>query len=700
MKLNWLRKVSSVFLAVTLIAGMLVTVNVSAAAENIEIIFTDVTQDNQSTLQGEAKIKVSVKGAGGSVTAVQTALKFDGNLNYKSIEFLQGSNNPPRCFHVAPNTALVNIEKKLLPGIVTNRTGSLKLTDEVTDLFIITFAGNPGDSVTVSINNDSAAGTYCSVDGRYINQASGTDVSKTITASSVANEGINAVVKLVMDKVDDFTVSTGSGYADSMITLKITNEETGSVISTVLNTVSNTKGGHYDSGSSVPTFIVENTVVSGASYTVELSGSGYIPYKKTGVTFDDALELTNADFIPGDVNSDGKVNADDKLAYEELKSGKYDNYEIDYADFNRDGKVDEYDDVFEGIEIESKDVPSKMDAPSVAGGKGKIVINWNKSGDKNVTGYVVEYGTNSSKPEKSVEVSADAVSKEITSLSAGTTYYVRIAAKNANGTGEFSDIVSAKTDAESSDGSSSGVGGGSSSGGGGGSSSGGGGGSSSGGGSGSSVGDNTSSSEDPVVDNPSHEPENNEPSEDEIFVDLEGHVWAKDYVYHLYNKGIIKGTSENEYSPANNIKRGDFMLILSNMLGIKDEFTENFADVPEDKYYYNAIGSAKVAGVAAGVAAEDGTLYFNPEESITRQDLITLAYRAFLSRGYITEADDYTVLEQFGDAWDISEYAVYAMASMVSAGIISGSDGNVNPKGYATRAEVAVMCAKLDALIK
>ena len=137
------------------------------------------------------------------------------------------------------------------------------------------------------------------------------------------------------------------------------------------------------------------------------------------------------------------------------------------------------------------------------------------------------------------------------------------------------------------------------------------------------------------------------------------------------------------------------MLILTKMLNITDEFTENFADVPEDMYYYNAIGSAKAAGVAYGSGEN-----FMPEESITRQDLITLAYRAFLNLGYITETEDMSSLEQFADASDISDYAKAALASMVSAGIISGSDGNVNPKGYATRAEVAVMCAKLDALVK
>ena len=256
---------------------------------------------------------------------------------------------------------------------------------------------------------------------------------------------------------------------------------------------------------------------------------------------------------------------------------------------------------------------------------------------------------------------------------------MKIAAKNAAGTGEFSDIVNAKTDAENTQG-----GGGTGGGGGGGGSTGGG---SIGGGGGGSTGGSGYTPSTP--NNPTT------PSSGETFTDLENHAWAKDAVYTLKNKGIISGISDTEFAPANNIKRGDFILILTRMLGVNNEFTENFADVPESAYYYQAIGSAKAAGIAQGSGEN-----FMPENSITRQDLITLAYRAFLAKGYITETTDLTSLDTFGDKDSISDYAKTSMASMVKAGIIQGSNGNVNPKGFATRAEVAVMCARLVELMK
>ena len=164
----------------------------------------------------------------------------------------------------------------------------------------------------------------------------------------------------------------------------------------------------------------------------------------------------------------------------------------------------------------------------------------------------------------------------------------------------------------------------------------------------------------------------------------------------MQEKGIISGVSDTEFAPANNSKRGDFILILTRMLNTQAEVTDNFTDVPKDSYYYDAIAKAKAAGIATG----DG-ISFMPENAITRQDLITLAYRAFLNLGYIEETTDFSILDQFIDKTDIADYASAPLAAMVKAGIIKGSDdGSVNPKGNATRAEVAVMCARLLELIK
>lgn len=627
----------------------------AADADKIEVILTDVTETDLTTLSGEAKIKVSVKGAAGDISEANAAFTFSGDLDYKSVDFLKGSDDySAGDFRVSTDRAEANAKNGFSAGFISSTP--IKADDE-TELFIITFNGEAGKSVTVTLDKEH---TFLTVEGKKTAALDNTALS--VTAIESTNESTNASVKLTMDKVPNFN----AGNADGVVTLSITNERTKNVIKTKLSD-------EYRGSGTTASFTVENAVLKNDTYTVEISGSGYIPYKKTGVTFDKPLELTNADFIPGDVNNDGKIDEADKTKIDEIISAK--DYSI-AADFNRDGYVNEDDAAILGTgEISSK--PAKMSKPTVTGGNKKITVKWNKAGDADVTGYTIKYGTSSTNLSNTKDIdTADTTSTDITGLLANTTYYVQIAAKNSDGTGEFSDTANAKTDADTTTG-----GGG---GGGGGGAGGGGGSSSSGGSTGGSTGGGAIYPTTPTT-----------PDKTETFTDLENYAWAKDSIYALKAKGIISGVSETEFAPANNIKRGDFILILTRMLSVNNEFTENFADVPESAYYYNAVGSAKAAGIASGDGAN-----FMPEDSITRQDLITLAYRAFLAKGYIEETEDYTVLDAFADKDNISDYAAAPMASMVKAGIIQGSEGNVNPKGNATRAEVAVMCARLSELMK
>lgn len=554
----------------------------AADGDSVQVIFEDVSETDLTTISGEAKIKVTFKGAEGNLSMVNAAFTFDGDLNYIKTDFMKGSNDLSK-----GDVQLATAEKgKLTAGLISSNP--IAVEDEV-EMFVITFGGDAGDSIELTLNE---ANSYVELDGKKIPLSASEKGNATAIEST--NEAISASVQLTMDKVPNFDAAN----KDGAVTLTITNERTGSNIKNVLSD-------EYRGNGTVASYTIKNNVLKGDTYSVELSGIGYIPYSASGVTFDKALELTNADFVPGDVNHDGKIDDEDKTKFKEIMAGE--DYSI-AADFNRDGYVDEDDAAILGIEEESDD-------------------NDDDNKDDN--------------------------------------------SGSSSGSGS---------------GSGSGSSGGSGSGGGSGSS----GGSSSGGGSGSSGGSSSKGNgggSSLVI--PSTGTNSNE-----TFTDLENHAWAKEYIYKLKNKGISNGISDTEFAPANNIKRGDFMLILSKMLNINDSLTENFADVPEGSYYYNAIGSAKAAGIASGSGD-----YFMPEDSITRQDLISLAYRAFFAKGYISEAEDLSALDQFGDKDSVSEYAKSAMASMVKAGIIQGSDGNVNPLGFATRAEVAVMCSRLLDLI-
>lgn len=177
----------------------------------------------------------------------------------------------------------------------------------------------------------------------------------------------------------------------------------------------------------------------------------------------------------------------------------------------------------------------------------------------------------------------------------------------------------------------------------------------------------------------------------ERFNDLGTVPWAKTAILTLADRGVISGTSDSTYSPQNPIRRADFVMLLTKLLELDGEITDGFDDVTADKYYYESVSRAKSLGIISGV----GENSFNPEGSITRQDMMTMTYRALLELG---KADfDKADLSRFKDASAISDYAVESVSSLVGAGYISGDDnGNVNPKANTTRAETAVFLYKLS----
>ena len=174
------------------------------------------------------------------------------------------------------------------------------------------------------------------------------------------------------------------------------------------------------------------------------------------------------------------------------------------------------------------------------------------------------------------------------------------------------------------------------------------------------------------------------------FKDLDNYAWAKQYIEVMAAKGVINGTSADSYNPSASITRADFMKLLVSTLDLHAEFTDNFADVRKDAYYYDAIGIAKKLGIATGV----GNGMFNPSAAITRQDLMVLTAKALkLAKGLEDAA-----VSDIGAYTDVNKVAGYAqpsVAAMIKAGIIQGSGGSINPLNNTTRAEVAVIMYRL-----
>ncbi len=153
----------------------------------------------------------------------------------------------------------------------------------------------------------------------------------------------------------------------------------------------------------------------------------------------------------------------------------------------------------------------------------------------------------------------------------------------------------------------------------------------------------------------------------------------------------MNGTTTSTFDPNSPTTRAMFVTILWRLEGEPD-FEDilmyaNFHDVVQMSYYEKAVGWASKSGIVHGI----GEGFFGPDMSITREQLVTMLFRYEQSKGNIAMTTQ-TMLGQYTDSNDISEYAVSAMEWAVKEGIITGmTDTILAPQGQATRAQISVM---------
>ncbi|MGO4500958.1 S-layer homology domain-containing protein [Paenibacillus sp. 2RAB27] len=170
------------------------------------------------------------------------------------------------------------------------------------------------------------------------------------------------------------------------------------------------------------------------------------------------------------------------------------------------------------------------------------------------------------------------------------------------------------------------------------------------------------------------------------FDDVKGH-WAKNEIELLASKLVIKGTSETTFGPNNHVTRAEFAALLVRSLGLKEEGSTRFTDVPANSWFAGTAGASAKAGLIEGF--EDNT--FRPNERITREQMAVMITRAMTFAGK-SVAVDLKQLVKFTDSKSLSTWSQNAVAEAVSAGIVNGvTETEFVPAASATRAEAAVM---------
>jgi len=167
------------------------------------------------------------------------------------------------------------------------------------------------------------------------------------------------------------------------------------------------------------------------------------------------------------------------------------------------------------------------------------------------------------------------------------------------------------------------------------------------------------------------------------FADVEPNAWYADEVRWVYEKGLMDGVGGNMFSPEETVSRCMVWVVLARMDGADAEVCEPWYEAGRNWAMENGIS--------------DGT---GADESITREQLVTMLWRYAGYLGVDVSAGGDGVMLSYADAVDVSEWAVPAMQLACETGILQGvTKDMLAPQGTATRAQLAAMlrrCCEQD----
>lgn len=167
------------------------------------------------------------------------------------------------------------------------------------------------------------------------------------------------------------------------------------------------------------------------------------------------------------------------------------------------------------------------------------------------------------------------------------------------------------------------------------------------------------------------------------FTDVsEGQWYAKDLETAI-KKGLIKGTSENTFSPEKNVTGKEMITMLVRSMG-KEPKSSSSADWYEG--YKNE---------AALLKLDDG-IKFDVSKDLTRAEVAFLMYNYVKINGKQKEGINLSVLDSVKDADQISAEYREAVAYMYQKGLLKGyEDGSFGANKMVARKEIAVILVRL-----
>lgn len=168
--------------------------------------------------------------------------------------------------------------------------------------------------------------------------------------------------------------------------------------------------------------------------------------------------------------------------------------------------------------------------------------------------------------------------------------------------------------------------------------------------------------------------------------------WSHAGIDYVLTNGLFQGVSSYEFEPDEPMTRAMLVTVLWRLEGKPvPEGVNDFIDVQDNFWYTEAIVWASENGIVKGV----GEGCFEPDESITREQMATILYRYASKKGYDTSAA--VSLEQYPDWALVNDWSYDALSWATAEGLINGTTFSGDPavyllpEGEASRAQVATI---------
>ncbi len=200
--------------------------------------------------------------------------------------------------------------------------------------------------------------------------------------------------------------------------------------------------------------------------------------------------------------------------------------------------------------------------------------------------------------------------------------------------------------------------------------------------------------------------------------------WAKDYIVKLSEMNVISGSSDGNYYPDQPISNESMSILLAKALSLDSEgfdltYNDSVLISPWAKEYVKAISKANI------ITGNHEFHLFNPQESITREEMAIIIEKAFkymdekkeskedsISEKDVTNKDDDKSVDgeyeqsasteesikdylDYDDVDEISLNAIKAVKFAKEMGILEGKNGMFKPNEYITKAEASKIMVEI-----